>query len=459
MNSAQTKTTTTIEITFSEDLNGTTVATGDFTVTGHTVSNAVESSVGVITLTLSTTLGVDETPNVTYTQGTLADSTGNLVANTTVTATDGILPPDTITVTPSSTSVSVESSEVTLTVYATVGGNPVADGTTINIATNLGSLNATSDTTQGGYAHFSLETGATAGTATVNATSYNTSGTNTVTFTAGAFAMLEVTAADSSIYANGSNTTITAQLQDQYGNNVRQTGTVVSFTSTKGTIVANAPTDSTGKATATLAAGNDVESAVTVTANVGITSDSVTVEFAAVPFNDQISLVQGWNLVSVPGYLGAAQNTIGELFPNAISVLVYDPVNGWGNQSVAPDTNAQPLEGYWVNNNQSETITLTYMNATYSTPPVKPAYSGWNTIGHTSASEINAETALVSIDPSYSHLIAWDASQQKYGSPAVNGIPSGQAYSNADYDMNAGTGYFLFMTANNTLSSLDIRGA
>ena len=456
MDSAQTKTITTIEVTFSEDIDHTTLNQTQFNVTGHTVSNAAENSPSVVTLTVDA-LGVDETPDVTYTQGTLADLAGNLVATTTVTADDGIEEPDTLTVTPSATTTNIGGNSVTITVTATVGGGNVADGTTINITTDKGSLDVTSNTTTNGVATFVLTPGTSAGTATVNATSYNVSGTTTVTFNPGLFGYLEVTAADSSIYANGSNTTITAQLQDQYGNNIAETGTVVSFTSTKGTITASAPTDSTGKATVTLTAGNDVESTVTVTANVGITSGAVTLEFTAVPLNDQISLVQGWNFVSIPGDLVAAQDTIGELFGGK-AVLTYNPVNGWADSPSSGD-DVKSLEGYWVSASAPEIITLTYKNASRSTLPVKSVYAGWNTIGHTSANEIKAETALASIDASYSHLITWDAASQSYGSPAVNGIASGQTYSNADYDMNAGTGYYLFMTANSTLSSLDIRSA
>ncbi|MFQ5933077.1 MAG: DUF4382 domain-containing protein [Dehalococcoidia bacterium] len=88
-----TATTTTIDATFSEDLDGVTVVDTDFNVSDNSVSAASEDSPGVVTLTLGTAIDPDATPDVTYTQGTLADPSGNLVDSLGPTAaTDGISP-------------------------------------------------------------------------------------------------------------------------------------------------------------------------------------------------------------------------------------------------------------------------------------------------------------------------------------------------------------------------------
>ena len=94
--SAETTSTTTIEATFSEDLNGATVVPGDFTVTlpNHAVSGASETAPGVVTLTLGSAMATDETPTVTYTAGTLTDLplASNLALSGFVVATDGTAP-------------------------------------------------------------------------------------------------------------------------------------------------------------------------------------------------------------------------------------------------------------------------------------------------------------------------------------------------------------------------------
>ncbi|MCF7861773.1 hypothetical protein K9M79_06015, partial [Candidatus Woesearchaeota archaeon] len=97
MDSAQTKSTTTIDVTFSEDLDVATIATGDFSVASNSVSGVAESS-GVVTLTLGTPIATDATPVVTLinTQS-VSDLAGNSVtgdgtATYDKTPSDGIAP-------------------------------------------------------------------------------------------------------------------------------------------------------------------------------------------------------------------------------------------------------------------------------------------------------------------------------------------------------------------------------
>ena len=93
--SARTVTTTSIEATFSEDLNGTTVnpSGNEFAVTGFAVSNADETAPGIVTLTVATML-TDATPDVTFTNtGTFTDLAAvpnEAVSPVTVTAVDGV---------------------------------------------------------------------------------------------------------------------------------------------------------------------------------------------------------------------------------------------------------------------------------------------------------------------------------------------------------------------------------
>ena len=91
--SAETKTTTTIEAIFSEDLLGSTVTGADFTVTGHTVDDADEepNDSGIVVITLSTTMDTDETPTVNYV-GSIKDLNDNTASNDSVVATDGTAP-------------------------------------------------------------------------------------------------------------------------------------------------------------------------------------------------------------------------------------------------------------------------------------------------------------------------------------------------------------------------------
>jgi len=95
--SAKTKTTTTIEATFSEDIDGTTVngSGNEFTVAGHIVSAAAEhiADDGRVVLTVDT-MGTGETPSVTFTNiDNFRDPTGNQALSPQIrTTTDGIAP-------------------------------------------------------------------------------------------------------------------------------------------------------------------------------------------------------------------------------------------------------------------------------------------------------------------------------------------------------------------------------
>jgi hypothetical protein len=82
--SAEAKTSTIIDVTFNEDIDGSTVNTtgSEFKVSGYTVTSAHELE-GVVTLTLSTAIGVGETPNVIFESTNFKDLAGNQSINPT----------------------------------------------------------------------------------------------------------------------------------------------------------------------------------------------------------------------------------------------------------------------------------------------------------------------------------------------------------------------------------------
>lgn len=91
MIAAETTSTTTIDVTFSEDLDGATDAISDFTVAGVTVTGTAESS-GVITLT-TTAFGTGDTPLISLVGNGVKDLPGNdSPSGRTITPTDGVAP-------------------------------------------------------------------------------------------------------------------------------------------------------------------------------------------------------------------------------------------------------------------------------------------------------------------------------------------------------------------------------
>ena len=96
MQSATTTSTTTVDVTFSENIDdGTVLDAGDFTV-GGVATTIADASGAVVTLTVGTAFATDATPQIVLTaaNGGVADTTGNALASdlTGVTATDGLAP-------------------------------------------------------------------------------------------------------------------------------------------------------------------------------------------------------------------------------------------------------------------------------------------------------------------------------------------------------------------------------
>ena len=168
--SAETTSTTTIDLTFSEDLLGTTITNSDFSVTGFTLTtpDATDTGTpGIVHLTVSTPFGTGDTPNVSYT-GSVKDSPNlNTAPNRSdVTPSDGVASTFTATRTGLNTIVltfsenvdvsTIDGSGYTLSA-GTVTANTDPAGTTNTITLTTSGLTGTSATPTVTY-------GATAGT-------------------------------------------------------------------------------------------------------------------------------------------------------------------------------------------------------------------------------------------------------------------------------------------------------
>ena len=118
--SARTNSTTSIDLTFSEDLQGNSATNSDFSVSGSTLTtpDASEVSAGVIRLTLSAAIGTGATPDVTY-SGSVTDLNSNIAPNgVTRTPADGVVP------VLSSVSLASDNSAIS-TLFGKVGSNVI----------------------------------------------------------------------------------------------------------------------------------------------------------------------------------------------------------------------------------------------------------------------------------------------------------------------------------------------
>ena len=234
---------------------------------------------------------------VTFTPSSTTAGTTNTVTASRTGLTSGSLALTVVAATPSSFAISAgnDQSATVGTALATAPtvllrdayGNAVSGATvTFAVASGGGSLDTGPAVTDAsGYATASSWTLGTA--AGANTLSASVSGLATLTFTAtataGPAAQLAVSASDSTPAAGGT-VTVSAQLEDAYGNSVTTSGLAVGWTSTAGSLSAgSATTDSSGVASASFTPGDTkAGSTDTVTASrSGLTSGSATLTVVA----------------------------------------------------------------------------------------------------------------------------------------------------------------------------------
>jgi len=191
--------------------------------------------------------------------------------------------PSSITLKAAPTTVTAVTGSSTIT--ATVkdaAGSPVADGTAVTFSTTYGTLSSSYETTVNGIVTTELTFSAGDSSSTVTATSGSVSATVVVTYsvTPGVPSAIILQAAPATVIATSDFSIITAIITDASGNLVAD-GTVVTFTTTLGTLSSTSATTTNGIATTVLTYTNTTVDpvTVTVTATSGAVSRTVEVIF------------------------------------------------------------------------------------------------------------------------------------------------------------------------------------
>jgi hypothetical protein len=167
-----------------------------------------------------------------------------------------------------------------------------------------------------------------------------------------------------------------------------------------------------------------------------------------------ITLAQGWNLVSIPliplstnitDILNADNLASGNI--TNVSLLYYfDAVTStWNNWINGSSTLTAMTDGpaYWIYATVADTLTV---HGTEAALPGHgyPVLTGWNMVGFTSTTDMALEAYLDSIDGDYVVVYRWNAG---------TGTWSYWTALADDFDtMDPGCGYWLFMTSGGTLT-------
>jgi hypothetical protein len=126
-----------------------------------------------------------------------------------------------------------------------------------------------------------------------------------------------------------------------------------------------------------------------------------------------------WKYISVPYQLN--NSTVAYVL-NGIQydgLFGFDPVN---KVYVGGVTNFEPLKGYLIHMDISQDITnIVRMSGQPQMPPALDVKKGWNLIGTTNPTAIDAETMLGAIDQGYYSIWNFNVSTQSYDKVGVNG--------------------------------------
>ncbi len=172
------------------------------------------------------------------------------------------------------------------------------------------------------------------------------------------------------------------------------------------------------------------------------------------PFDTLRFEPNAWNLVSTPKTL--VDPAVDISFDNLSSDMnnvkwfydISENISTWGHPN-----NILPLNGYWVYNNASSVVLQKLMFKNMSGPNVPPSTvlkAGWNLIGHTAIEPMPVESALISINGKYSHILTYDPIQgwKMY----IVGNPSLQQFNVFE----PGRGYWIFMTQDATYAAVSV---
>ncbi len=325
----------------------------------------------------------------------------------------------------------------TLTVTATVRdslNNPVPDNTEVRFTTTLGTIQGLAFTGTGGLpsgvAQVTLTSEPSAGVATITASSMGVSATATVTFVVAGNSIL-VSSSVPTLPADGVATaTITAVVRDAL-NNPAPDGTVVSFTTTLGTITFTATTTD-GVATATLTS-EPTSGIATITASALGTTGTVTVEFQAGPGGIRIFLTAGKTQLAADGVdftdiQATVLNASGNPVPPGTTVHFSTDRGGVQSPEVVTDAFGHANVRFTSDTTPGEArVTATSVGATaavlilvqvgppatlsvIATDPAIPADGVSTTIIRATVRDVNngvADATLTSsLDPGLAHVVA-----------------------------------------------------
>ncbi len=172
------------------------------------------------------------------------------------------------------------------------------------------------------------------------------------------------------------------------------------------------------------------------------------IEVLGGPVGEGIPFSPGWNFVSVPKKLAPGSDTASifkKIDAGGHSMFQYDAVKHiW--TTMTASSPVRPLEGYWIYSTKADTVPLTYDTNPVQTPPTIDVKKGWNAIGFTGMTPIEAKYTLLSVENKWVNCVGFNAVSQQYEQMIIKG-------SNDQTLMKPYMGYWLYMSGDGILAA------
>ena len=176
-----------------------------------------------------------------------------------------------------------------------------------------------------------------------------------------------------------------------------------------------------------------------------IKKDYITVGTAP---TENIPVSAGWNFVSTPKKLEPGKDTaaiLSNIDSQGHSIFQYDETKHVWNMmnSASP---IRPLDAFWIYSSKADKIPLTFDKNPVQTPPTKNLKKGWNGIGFTGLTPIEAKYTLLSVQNQWVNCVRYNGDQQRYNEMIIKG-------SNDNTLMEPYMGYWLYVNAEGILAA------
>jgi len=197
---------------------------------------------------------------------------------------------------------------------------------------------------------------------------------------------------------------------------------------------------------------------LTVTSSAG--NDTLTRQdyidvYTPTPSDYNITLGEGWNMVSVPKKLAPGYDT-GSIFKNVMTegrtIWEYDgSIHNW--VPLYEDTPVLPLYGFWIYSKYPTTVPIKFDPNPLQIPPTRTLVKGWELIGFTGTIPASARDTLISVRNNWTQAMGFDTTAYQYDIQIING---GSGQFSDERLMHPTKGYWLFMTGPGDLSAIGV---